>query len=386
MRVLTAGESHGPQLTAIIEGLPAHMPVDVDKINEQLRRRQIGYGRGRRMSIEKDEVHLRSGVRHGVTTGAPITLVIENKDYIHWKDIMSVQDVLEGKEKRRVSRPRPGHADLAGGLKYQHRDLRNVLERSSARETAMRVAVGALLRQLLESFDVKILGHVLSIGGVSVKQANYNIEDIEGEVIGSDVRCYDPVVAEQMRRRIDEAKEHGDTIGGVIEVIAEGLPAGLGTYVHWDRKLDARLAQAIMSIPAIKGIEFGDGFPLANYPGSSVQDEIVWSEQIGYVRKSNHLGGFEGGMTTGMPIILRAVMKPLPTLYKPLMSVDIDTKEPHLASVERSDACAVPPASVIAENIVAWILTEAFLEKFSADTYPEIVQQYKTYCQKIKEF
>lgn len=386
MKVLTAGESHGPQLTAIIEGLPAHMPVDVDKINEQLRRRQIGYGRGRRMSIEKDEVHLRSGVRHGVTTGAPITLVIENKDYIHWKDIMSVQDVLEGKEKRRVSRPRPGHADLAGGLKYQHRDLRNVLERSSARETAMRVAVGALLRQLLESFDVKILGHVLSIGGVSVKQANYNIEDIEGEVIGSDVRCYDPVVAEQMRRRIDEAKEHGDTIGGVIEVIAEGLPAGLGTYVHWDRKLDARLAQAIMSIPAIKGIEFGDGFPLANYPGSSVQDEIVWSEQIGYVRKSNHLGGFEGGMTTGMPIILRAVMKPLPTLYKPLMSVDIDTKEPHLASVERSDACAVPPASVIAENIVAWILTEAFLEKFSADTYPEIVQQYKTYCQKIKEF
>lgn len=387
MRYLTAGESHGPQLTAIIEGLPSNMPIDIEKINEQLRRRQIGYGRGRRMQIEQDQVRILSGLRHGYTLGSPVTLMIENKDFIHWQQVMSSQPVAGPEDKRRISRPRPGHADLTGGLKYQHRDLRNVLERSSARETAIRVAVGAVARQLLESVGIKILGHVLNIGGVSVDLTHpRRIREIEDEVVKSDVRCFDPAVAERMRQRIDEAKSNGDTVGGIVEVMVEGVPPGLGSHVHWDRKLDAKLAQAILSIQAFKGVEFGDGFAVANRLGSTVQDEILWNEERGYYRKSNHLGGFEGGMTNGEPIVIRGVMKPIPTLYRPLMSVDIDTKEPFAASIERSDACAVPPAAVVAENVVAWSLAEAFMEKFGADSFADVQKRYHDYIESIKEF
>lgn len=387
MRYLTAGESHGPQLTAIIEGLPSNMPIDIEKINEQLRRRQIGYGRGRRMQIEQDQVRILSGLRHGYTLGSPVTLMIENKDFIHWQQVMSSQPVAGSEDKRRISRPRPGHADLTGGLKYQHRDLRNVLERSSARETAIRVAVGAVARQLLESVGIKILGHVLNIGGVSVDLTHpRRINEIEDDVVKSDVRCFDPAVAERMRQRIDEAKSNGDTVGGIVEVMVEGVPPGLGSHVHWDRKLDAKLAQAILSIQAFKGVEFGDGFAVANRLGSTVQDEILWNEKRGYYRKSNHLGGFEGGMTNGEPIVIRGVMKPIPTLYRPLMSVDIDTKEPFAASIERSDACAVPPAAVVAENVVAWSLAEAFMEKFGADSFADVRKRYHDYIESIKEF
>lgn len=387
MRYLTAGESHGPQLTAIIEGVPSNMPIDLDQINKQLRRRQLGYGRGRRMQIEQDQVRILSGVRHGYTLGSPITVVVENKDFAHWQQIMSSEPIADYEDKRRVSRPRPGHADLNGGLKYEHRDLRNVLERSSARETAIRVAVGAIARQLIESVGIKLLGHVLNIGGISVEVDHpRDIQSIESEVIESDVRCFDPSVGERMRQRIDEAKSNGDTVGGIVEVIVEGIPAGLGSYVQWDRKLDAKLAQAMLSIQAFKGVEFGDGFAIANRFGSTVHDEILWSEDRGYYRRSNNLGGFEGGMTTGEALLIRGVMKPIPTLYKPLLSVDIDTKEPFAASIERSDACAVPPASVVAENVVAWTIAEAFMEQFGADSYTEVIKRYERYIERIKEF
>lgn len=387
MRYLTAGESHGPQLTAIIEGLPSNMPLDINKVNDQLQRRQIGYGRGRRMQIEQDEVRVLSGVRHGYTLGSPIALMVENKDFTHWREIMSSTPVDGIEDKRRIARPRPGHADLNGGLKYDHRDLRNVLERSSARETAVRVAVGAVARQLLEAAGIRILGHVLNIGGVVLEESQpQSIAEIESLVLDSDVRCYEPLVAERMRQRIDEAKLNGDTVGGIVEVIVEGVPAGLGSYVHWDRKLDAQLAQAMLSIQAFKGVEFGDGFAIADRFGSSVHDEIAWSAERGYYRKSNRLGGFEGGMTSGEALRIRGVMKPIPTLYKPLQSVDIDTKESFVASIERSDACAVPPASVVAENVVAWTIACAFMDKFGADTFAEVITQYESYVQKIKEF
>lgn len=387
MRYLSAGESHGPQLTAIIEGLPSNMTITIERINEQLRLRQIGYGRGRRMQIEQDQVHILSGVRHGYTLGSPITLVIENKDHKHWQDVMRSQAIEMGAEKKRISRPRPGHADLNGGLKYQHRDLRNVLERSSARETAIRVAVGAVARQLLESLGIRLLGHVINIGGVKVEPVEHHtIEALAPIVHQSDVRCYDEQAAEKMRNKIDAAKASGNTLGGIVEVLVEGVPAGLGSHVHWDRKLDARLAQALMSIQAFKGVQFGDGFAVAELPGSMVQDEIAWSPERGYYRKSNHLGGFEGGMTTGEPIVIRAVMKPIPTLYQPLLSVDIDTKEPSAASIERSDACAVPPAAVVAENVAAWTIAEAIMEQFGADTYTEVQKRYSDYIQRIKDF
>lgn len=387
MRYLTAGESHGPQLTAIIEGLPSNMPLNIERINEQLRRRQLGYGRGRRMQIEQDQVRILSGVRHGYTLGSPVTLVIENKDHTHWQQIMSSEPVSDSDDKRRVARPRPGHADLNGGLKYEHRDLRNVLERSSARETAIRVAVGAIARQLLEAVGIKLIGHVLNIGGVSVElERPRQIQQIEDEVNRSDVRCFDPIIAEQMRNRIDEAKKNGDTVGGIVEVMVEGVPAGIGSYVHWDRKLDAKLAQAILSIQAFKGVEFGDGFAIANRFGSSVHDEILWNHDQGFYRNSNHLGGFEGGMTNGEALLVRGVMKPIPTLYKPLMSVDIDSKEPFAASIERSDACAVPPAAVVAENVVAWTIAEAFMEQFGADAYSDVLNRYELYKKRLKEY
>jgi chorismate synthase len=373
MRYLTAGESHGPQLTTIIEGLPAGMPISESDINTELERRQKGHGRGRRMQIEKDQVQIVSGVRHGYTLGSPVALVVENKDWKHWTKIMGHEPLtdLESEEiKRVITRPRPGHADLNGALKYGHRDMRNVLERSSARETTVRVAAGAVAKKLLALLGIQVASHVIEIGGIRANHFDYeSIDQLREKTENSSVRCFDSSVEEQMKDAIDLAKENGDSIGGVVEVIVEGMPPGVGSYVHFDRKLDAKIAAAIVSINAFKGVEFGIGFEAARKPGSQVHDEIGWDAEVGYYRKTNRLGGFEGGMTTGMPIVVRGVMKPIPTLYKPLLSVDIDTKEPFSASIERSDSCAVPAAAVVAENVVAWEVASAIIDQFYSDRF-----------------
>lgn len=386
MRYLTAGESHGPQLTAIIEGVPSNLPFSVEAINEQLARRQKGHGRGRRMQIEKDEVKVVSGVRHGYTTGAPITLVVENKDWTHWQGIMSAEPVEGAEEKRRVSRPRPGHADLNGAIKYHQRDMRNILERSSARETTIRVAVGAVARQLLAAFGIRVGGQVLQIGEVVAERQDVSLDELIARTEESPVRCLDKEAEPKMMALIDKAKEDGDSLGGIVEVIVDGVPIGLGSHVQWDRKLDGRLAQAIMSIQAFKGVEIGIGFEAAGRPGSQVHDEILWNEETGYSRKSNRAGGLEGGMTTGMPVVVRGIMKPIPTLYKPLMSVDIDTREAFSASIERSDSCAVPAASVVAEAVVAWEIAQAMCDKFPSDSMDDMlenVRQYRAYTEKF---
>ncbi|MBA4602550.1 chorismate synthase [Thermoactinomyces mirandus] len=386
MRYLTAGESHGPQLTVIIEGIPSQLHIDKEKIDRELARRQKGYGRGRRMQIEKDQVKILSGVRFGRTTGAPVTLVIENRDYSHWKNVMSVDSAFEEAEKRRISCPRPGHADLNGAIKYRHRDMRDVLERSSARETAARVAAGAVARLLLEECGIDVAGHVLQIGDVAAKPVQLSLQEIKERSELSPVRCLDKDAEKQMMARIDQAREEGDSLGGVVETIVAGVPVGLGSHVHWDRKLDARIAQAVVSINAFKGVEFGLGFEAAGLNGSEVHDEIMWSRKRGFYRRTNRLGGLEGGMTTGEPIVVRGAMKPIPTLYKPLQSVDIETKQPFQASIERSDSCAVPAASVVMENVVAWEIAQALVEKFSSDTMNEMVEQLKQYRERVVDF
>lgn len=373
MRYLTAGESHGPQLTTIIEGMPAGMPLVAEDINIELSRRQKGHGRGRRMQIEKDTVQITSGVRHGLTLGSPIALVVENNDWKHWTGIMGQEPLDEtspDEVKRKITRPRPGHADLNGALKYGHRDMRNVLERSSARETTVRVAAGAAAKKLLSLLGIELVAHVVEIGGIKAENQNFSsLGQLKEVTEESPVRCFDNEAGLKMMDAIDEAKKNGDSIGGVVEVIADGMPPGVGSYVHYDRKLDAKLAAAIVSINAFKGVEIGIGFEAARKPGSLVHDEIAWEAEKGYYRKTNRLGGFEGGMTTGMPIVVRGVMKPIPTLYKPLMSVDIDTKEAFAASIERSDSCAVPAAAVVAENVVAWELASALVEQFYSDRF-----------------
>ncbi|MEH7377918.1 chorismate synthase [Neobacillus drentensis] len=390
MRYLTAGESHGPQLTTILEGLPAGMPLLLEDINEELSRRQKGYGRGRRMQIEKDTAQIVSGVRHGYTLGSPIALVVQNNDWKHWTKIMGAEPLDEGQEdevKRKVTRARPGHADLNGAIKYGHRDMRNVLERSSARETTVRVAAGAVAKKLLSLIGVELVSHVVEIGGIKANaDHSLTFEALKDKTENSPVRCADPNVEKDMMAAIDEAKKNGDSIGGVVEVIAKGMPAGVGSYVHYDRKLDGKLAAAIMSINAFKGVEIGIGFEAASKPGSEVHDEIAWDQEKGYYRKTNRLGGFEGGMTTGMPIVVRGVMKPIPTLYKPLMSVDIDTKEPFAASVERSDSCAVPAAAVVAENAVAWELANALIEQFYSDRFDAFATEIKRQREYAREF
>ncbi|MBJ7984489.1 chorismate synthase [Bacillus cereus] len=371
MRYITAGESHGPQLTTILEGVPAGLSLVANDINEELARRQKGYGRGRRMQIEKDQVQIVSGVRHGKTMGSPIALVVENRDFTHWTKVMGAEPLTEQEEKemkRQVTKPRPGHADLNGAIKYGHRDMRNVLERSSARETTVRVAAGAVAKKILAELGVQVAGHVVEIGGVQAENITYNsIEELQSTTEVSPVRCLDEKAGKKMMQAIDDAKANGDSIGGIVEVVVEGMPIGVGSYVHYDRKLDAKLAAAIMSINAFKGVEIGIGFEAAHRPGSEVHDEILWDEVQGYRRKTNNAGGLEGGMTTGMPVFVRGVMKPIPTLYKPLQSIDIDTKEPFTASIERSDSCAVPAASVVAEAVVAWELATALIEQFGLD-------------------
>ncbi|MEQ4481506.1 chorismate synthase [Cohnella silvisoli] len=387
LRYLTAGETHGPQLTAIIEGLPSNLELDFEALNFQLQRRQKGHGRGRRMQIETDTAQIVGGVRHGRTTGAPVALVVENKDWKHWSSVMNVEPIEGNDEaKRRVFRPRPGHADLNGGLKYNLKDLRNVLERSSARETAARVAVGAVARQLLGHFGVKVAGHVVSIGEVVAATPNLPIDELIAVTEESPVRVADKDAEQKMIELIDRMKAEGDTIGGVVECIVTGLPVGLGSHVQWDRKLDGRIAQAVVSINAFKGVEVGIGFEAARIPGSKVHDEILHTADKGFHRASNRAGGFEGGMTTGEPIVVRGVMKPIPTLYKPLASVDIDTKEPFTAQVERSDACAVPAASVVMEHVVAWEVAKAFLEKFGGDSVEEIQANLDSYLSQVEAY
>ncbi|GEK30750.1 chorismate synthase [Kurthia zopfii] len=393
MRYLTAGESHGPQLTAIIEGVPSLLPITAEQINHELKRRQGGHGRGRRMQIETDTVEITSGIRHGKTLGSPIALVVTNDDWTHWTKIMGAEPLAEGVDpneiKRQISRPRPGHADLVGGMKYGHRDLRNVLERSSARETTVRVAVGAVSKILLEQLGIKIVAHVVEIGGIAVDRSateGMTADEIRAIVEEDPCYCVDPEASAKMVELIDATKKAGDTIGGVVEVIVEGMPAGVGSYVQYDRKLDGKLAQAMLSINAFKGVEFGIGFDAAHVPGSQVHDEILFDEENGYTRKTNRLGGLEGGMSTGLPIVVRGVMKPIPTLYKPLQSVDIETKEPFKASVERSDACAVPAASVVAEHAIAFEIAKALLEQFHADQLPQLKEQIEQQKQYSKEF
>lgn len=384
MRYLTAGESHGPRLTAIIEGVPAGLPLTADYINGELKRRQGGYGRGARMKIESDQVEITSGVRHGLTMGGPITLNVTNLDHQKWLEIMSVSDV-EGKKKglRKITKPRPGHADLVGGIKYRFDDLRNSLERSSARETTMRVAVGAVAKRLLEETGIQVASHIVNFGGIEVEvPENLTVSQIKEAVAQSEVSIVNRGREEEIKAYIDSVKKEGETIGGIVETIVGGVPVGLGSFVQWDKKLDAKIAQGVVSINAFKGVEFGLGFEAGRLKGSQVMDEILWSEQDGYTRRTNHLGGFEGGMTNGEPIIVRGVMKPIPTLYKPLMSVDIETHEPYKATVERSDPTALPAAGVVMEAVVATVLATEVLDKFSSDNLEELkeaVERHRAY-------
>lgn len=388
MRYLTAGESHGPRLTAIIEGVPAGLPLTAEDINADLKRRQGGYGRGSRMQIETDRVEITAGVRHGKTTGAPITLNVTNKDHQKWLDIMAVEDIEDKlKSKRRIRHPRPGHADLVGGMKYRFDDLRNSLERSSARETTMRVAVGAVAKRILAELDIEIANHVVVFGGKEIDVPDgLTVAEIKERAAKSEVSIVNQEREEEIKAYIDQIKRDGDTIGGVVETIVGGVPVGLGSYVQWDKKLDAKLAQAVVSINAFKGAEFGVGFQAGYLKGSQVMDEIIWSEQDGYTRRTNNLGGFEGGMTNGEPLLIRGVMKPIPTLYKPLMSVDIDTHEPYKATVERSDPTALPAAGVVMESVVATTIATEILEKFSSDNMEELKAAVASHRDYVRNF
>ena len=388
MRYLTAGESHGPRLTAIIEGVPAGLPLTADYINAELKRRQGGYGRGARMKIESDQVEITSGVRHGLTMGGPITLNVTNLDHQKWLEIMSAADVDEKKKGlRKITKPRPGHADLVGGMKYRFDDLRNSLERSSARETTMRVAVGAVAMRLLEEIGVGVASHIVTFGGIDIDVPNnLTVAEIKERAAQSEVSIVNPEREEEIKAYIDQIKKDGDTIGGVIETVVGGVPVGLGSYVQWDKKLDAKIAQGVVSINAFKGVEFGVGFEAGRLKGSQVMDEILWSEEDGFTRRTNNLGGFEGGMTNGQPIVVRGVMKPIPTLYKPLMSVDIETHEPYKATVERSDPTALPAAGVVMESVVATILATEVLAKFSSDNLEELKDAVARHREFVKNF
>ena len=388
MRYLTAGESHGPRLTAIIEGVPAGLPLSEEDINKELKRRQGGYGRGARMKIESDRVEITSGVRHGLTMGGPITLNVTNLDHLKWLEIMNVAPVEEKKKNlRKITKPRPGHADLVGGIKYRFDDLRNSLERSSARETTMRVAVGAVAKRILEEIDVEVASHIVNFGGIEIAiPENLTVSEIKEKAAKSEVSIVVPEQEEAVKAYIDQVKKDGDTIGGIVETLVGGVPVGLGSYVQWDKKLDAKIAQGVVSINAFKGVEFGLGFDAGRLKGSQVMDEIIWSQDTGYTRRTNNLGGFEGGMTNGEPILVRGVMKPIPTLYKPLMSVDIETHEPYKATVERSDPTALPAAGVVMEAVVATVLATEVLEKFSSDNLEELKEAVAKHREFTKNF
>jgi len=391
LRFLTAGESHGQTLVVTLDGMPAGLSLDIDALNEQLRRRQGGYGRGRRMAIESDRVEILTGVRHGLTTGAPIALLVRNRDWVNWQQTMHVEPEMpenaSGAQRPEVTRPRPGHADLAGAVKYGHHDIRDVLERASARETAARVAAGSLARQLLARFGVHIASHVSVVGNAMLPEGR-TVSFDEAQAIPEDapLRCADPDIQKRMIAEVDTARDAGDTLGGTFEVIATGIPIGLGSYVQWDRKLDGRLAQAMMCIHAIKAVGIGIGPEVAVQPGSRVHDEIRPGSGAGApLRPSNNAGGLEGGVTNGEDVRVMGFMKPISTLMKPLRSVDLTTMHEELAAIERSDVCAVPAAAVVGEAMVAFILADSFLEKFGGDSIEEIESHYEATAEQVRQ-
>ncbi len=382
VRYLSGGESHGPCLTGIIEGLPAGMELNPGKINRHLERRQRGYGRGGRMAIEKDRVEILSGLRFKRTIGSPLTIQIKNRDWDNWRSVMSPEgepppDLIP------ITRPRPGHADLAGGLKYNHDDLRLVLERSSARETAMRVAVGSVGRVMLESFGVAFYSHVTRIGSIDAEVTPEKLPDLAGRVEESPLRCASKEKESLMIREIDRAKDEGDSLGGIIELYITGVPPGLGSHVFWDRRLDGRLSGALSSIQGIKGVEIGAGFTAAAMRGKDVHDPVEFEPGAGIGRPGNKAGGIEGGISNGQPLVLRLAMKPIPTLTSPLASVDLVSGEGAPGTVERSDVCAVPSAAVVAEAVAAWELAAAFREKFAGDYMEEVKAAYDFYINRV---
>src|SRR5438105_3082579 len=387
-RFTTAGESHGRALVAIVEGLPAGMPVNVDQINHELKRRQQGYGRGARMKIEQDRVEILSGVRHGLTLGSPLAMLIENNDWANWTEVMSAEPQdLAPENSRRVKRPRPGHADLAGGLKYNTRDLRDVLERASARETTARVACGGLARQLLAHFGVEILSHVIQLGGIPDAPLELTFDQIAAIPADAPLRCGEEQTQQRMVELIDKKKSEGDTLGGVFEVAARGVVPGLGSHTAWDLKLDGRLAQAVMSIPAVKAVAIGAGTEASSLPGSEVHDEISYNEETKeFIRASNRAGGLEGGVTNGEEIRVRGHLKPISTLRRALRSVDIDTKQEERAAFERSDITVVPAAGVIGEAMVALVLAAAMREKFGGDSLGEMRRNFDGYREQLRGY
>ena len=387
LRFLTAGESHGPELVVIIESVPAGYEIDLEAINRDLARRQKGYGRGGRMAIERDEARVVSGIRFGRTLGSPITFTIENRDFKNWEKRMSSDPRDRGAAKL-VTRPRPGHADLAGVLKYNLEDIRDVLERASARETAARVALGSFARQLITPFGISVLGYVVSIGSIEAKMPpDISLEQLARVSEESPVRVADAEAERTIIAEINACKKQGDTLGGVVEVVAAGLPVGLGSYVQWDRKLDGRIAHALMSLQAVKGVEFGAGFGAGRLRGSQLHDEIGYDRVAQrFTRHSNNSGGTEGGVSTGEPLRVRVAFKPLSTLMRPLRSADIKTKAEAVATIERSDVCAIPAAAVIAETVVAFEIANAFLEKFGGDSFTEIVRNYNGYLQQVRDY
>ena len=397
LRYLTAGESHGPCLTMIIDGVPAGFPIQIEKINHDLWRRQQGYGRGGRMLIEKDEAQVRSGIRWGETIGAPVALGIENRDWKNWTKKMSALPE-DRDDKIAVTKPRPGHADLNGALKYDRSDIRDILERASARETVARTAVGSFAKQLLAPFEIRIMGYIRSIGNVAANLSRLSFNEIYARSEESPVRTADPDAEEKMIALIEECKREGNTLGGIFEIVVLGLPPGLGSHTQWDRKLDGRLARALMSIQAMKGVEIGLGFEMARRRGSQVHDEIFFDPSkdvsegtprvvpTGFYRGSNNSGGTEGGMSNGAPLVARVAMKPISTLMSPLQSVDLRSKQPADASVERSDVCAAPAATVVGESVVAFEIARAFLEKFGGDSLREVRRNYENYLEQIKNY
>ena len=395
----TAGESHGKGLLVIIDGLPAGIEIDPGLVNSKLARRQGGYGRGGRMKIERDQVEVLSGIRSGQTLGSPVGLLIHNRDWQNWQGVMApfaqglaaetIEIKQDGRIKQvqpRVSRPRPGHADLAGAIKYNTHDIRNILERASARETAARTAVGGITDQLLRYFQVEIISHLVQLGEVTAPTEPVSFQQLKERVTESPLNCYDQVKEEEMVALIDRVRADGDSLGGVIELVTTPLPVGLGSYSQWDRRLDGRLAAALLSIPAIKGVEIGPAFANAGKKGSEVHDQIYYKQEQGYYRLTNRAGGIEGGISNGEPLLIRVAMKPIPTLYRPLNSVDIGNKEPVAAGVERSDITAVPAAGVVAEAMVSFILADSLLEKFGGDHLEEILDNYRRYRTRVESF
>lgn len=381
LRYLTSGESHGKSLISILDGIPANIELNIDEINYELEKRQGGYGRGGRMKIEKDKINILGGVRGKITLGGPISIEIKNKDYENWIQYMNPMDNIDF-ETKKVEKVRPGHADLVGCLKYDFEDARNVLERSSARETASKVAVGSICKQVLKNFNIDFTSHVVQIG--SVKDNNkYEFDYIKENVDKSQVRCINKEIEKEIIKEIDKVKSEGDTLGGVVEIRVKNLIPGLGSYTQFDKKIDGELAMHLMSVQAIKGVEIGIGFDVANNPGSNVMDEIYYDDESGIKRKTNHLGGIEGGMTTGEELVIRCAMKPIPTLYKPLKSININTLESYSASIERSDNCAVPACSVVCENVVAFVICKYFLDKIGGDNLNDLKSNYNSYIKRL---